>query len=149
MVTIDWPRVCPVLLLLTAMLVHPPSARADRIDIDDPSVLGPVVLTKDFVQDTTSEVFFIRTEVRLTAGIYSYIYAVQSDSELPGILGQRMLNFSVTGHPLEETWGAINNSSSYWHPEHVGEGSTVSRGQRDAHLRWFHRCSRTDFRERQ
>ena len=125
MVTIDRPRVCSVLLLLTAiMLVHPPSARADRIDIDDPSVLGPVVLTKDFVQDTTSEVFFIRTEVRLTAGTYSYIYAVQSDSELPGILGQRMLNFSVTGHPLEETWGAINNSSSYWHPEHVGEGST-------------------------
>ena len=35
-----------------------------------------------------------------------------------------MLSFSVTGHPLEETWGAINNSSSYWHPEHVGEGST-------------------------
>ena len=35
-----------------------------------------------------------------------------------------MLSFSVTGHPLEETWGAINNSSSYWSPEHVGEGST-------------------------
>ena len=43
MVTIDRPRVWSVLLLLTAiMLVHPPSARADRIDIDDPSVLGPL-----------------------------------------------------------------------------------------------------------
>ena len=48
MVTIDRPRVCPVLLLLTAiMLVHPPSARADRIDIDDPSELGAVVLSID------------------------------------------------------------------------------------------------------
>ena len=43
MVTNARPRVWPVLLLLTAiMLVHPPSARADRIDIDDPSILGPV-----------------------------------------------------------------------------------------------------------
>ena len=50
MVTIARPRVWPILLFLTAiMLVHPPSARADRIDIDDPSVLGPVVLTQDFV----------------------------------------------------------------------------------------------------
>ena len=53
MVTIDRPRVWPVLLLLTAiMLVHPPSARADRIDIDDPSVLGPVVLS-DEIYDAT------------------------------------------------------------------------------------------------
>ena len=43
MVTIYRPRVWPVLLLLTAiMLVHPPSARADRIDINDPTVIGPV-----------------------------------------------------------------------------------------------------------
>ena len=119
MVTIDRPRVWPVLFLLTAiMLVHPPSARADRIDINDPSGPGPVVFTKDFLQES-----FIRTEVRLIAGTYSYIYAVQSNSDSPGIYGPRMLSFSVTGHPLEETWGAINNSSSYWSPEHV-EGST-------------------------
>ena len=43
MVTNARSRFWPVLLLLTAiMLVHPPSARADRIDIDDPSVLGPL-----------------------------------------------------------------------------------------------------------
>ena len=75
------------------MLVHPPSARADRIDIDDPSVLGPVVLTKDFVQDTDSEVFFIRTEVRLTAGTYSYIYAVQSRQRITGYFGPEDVEF--------------------------------------------------------
>ena len=48
MVTNDRPRVWPVLLLLTAiMLVHPPSARADRIDIDDPSELGSLVFRED------------------------------------------------------------------------------------------------------
>ena len=120
-------RFWPVLLLLTAiMLVYPPSARADRIDINDPSVLGPVVLTKDLGGTFGIDDFFIRTEVRLTAGTYSYIYAVQSNSDSPGEFYQRMVSFSVTGHPLEETWGAINNSSSYWTPEdaeHV-EGST-------------------------
>ena len=47
MVTNARSRFWPVLLLLTViMLVHPPSALADRIDIDDPSVLGPVVSTQ-------------------------------------------------------------------------------------------------------
>ena len=41
-------RVWPVLLLLTAiMLVHPPSARAERIDINDPALLGPVLQSID------------------------------------------------------------------------------------------------------
>ena len=75
MVTIDRPRVWPVLLLLTAiMLVHPPSARADRIDINDPTVLGPVVL-RQMLDDANP---FERkvAEVRYEGGIYSYIYAV-------------------------------------------------------------------------
>ena len=82
------------------------------------------MLTKDFVQGSGSEDFFIRTEVRLIAGTYSYIYAVQSNSDSPGEFGQRMLSFSVTGHPLGETWGAINNSSS------IGIRSTLGRVQR-------------------
>ena len=49
MVTIARPRFRSVLLLLTAiMLVHPLSALADRIDIDDPSVLGPVLSARAF-----------------------------------------------------------------------------------------------------
>jgi hypothetical protein len=124
MVTFARSRLCPVLALLAAIVLHPTDARATRVDINDPAVLGPVLLTSEFVQVSNAEPFFIRIEVRLTAGIYSYIYAVQSNSESPGEFGQRMLNFSVTGHPLEDTWGAINNNSSYWHPEHVGEGST-------------------------
>jgi hypothetical protein len=101
MVTIDRPRVCPVLLLLTAiMLVHPPSAHADRIDIDDPSELGSVVLSIDlgdagFLQGLISE-------VRFAAGIYSYIYAIQASPYFPGE-NNDVLSFSVIGHPLEET----------------------------------------------
>ena len=83
MVTIDRPRVWPVLLLLTAiMLVHPPSARADRIDIDDPSVLGPVVLRDDLYDDDRYE--RLVAEVRYLGGIYSYIYAVSDDPVLSG-----------------------------------------------------------------
>jgi len=125
MVTFARSRLWPVLALLASIALHPTDARAARVDINDPSVLGPVLLAQDFVHhSSSSDDVFIRTEVRLTAGTYSYIYAVQSDSECCFFFGNRMLNFSVTGHPLGETWGAINNSSSYWHPEHIGEGST-------------------------
>ena len=48
MVTKARPRVRPVLLLLTAiLLVHAPGARAARIDIDDPALLGPVLQSID------------------------------------------------------------------------------------------------------
>jgi hypothetical protein len=36
-----------------------------------------------------------------------------------------MVNYSVTGHPLEETWGAINSSDVYWNPEHPGRTASV------------------------
>jgi hypothetical protein len=126
MVTFARARLWPVLAVLAAIVLHPADAHATRVDITDPSVLGPVVLTKEFAQFDGGETYYIRNEVRLTGGIYSYIYAVQSDSEYPGEFSERLLNFSVTGHPLEDTWGAINNSSSYWHPAHEGEGSTYS-----------------------
>jgi PEP-CTERM motif len=115
MVTIDRSRVWPVLLLLTAiMLVHPPSARAARIDINDPSVLGPVLQSIDL-----GDVDFLRgliTEVRYAAGIYSYISAIQTTPYFPPSFccEPHLLRFTVTGHPLEETWGAIYTSSSVW-----------------------------------
>jgi hypothetical protein len=67
MVTNARSRFWPVLLLLTViMLVHPPSARADRIDIDDPTVLGPVVL-RDVIYDHSAYERFV-AEVRYLGG---------------------------------------------------------------------------------
>ena len=111
MVTIDRPRVCSVLLLLTAiMLVHPPSARADRVDINDPTVLGPVLLRDRFLDANPLELSV--AEVRYQGGIYSYVYAVSGSPYFPGTFccEAGMVSFAVTGHPLEDTWGAINSS---------------------------------------
>ena len=108
MVTNARSRFWPVLLLLTAiMLAHPPSARADRIDITDPTVLGPVLL-RDVIHES-SEFEREVAEVRYLGGIYSYIYAVSSTPYFPGTLccEASMVSFAVTGHPLEDTWGAI------------------------------------------
>jgi hypothetical protein len=81
-VTIDRSRVWPVLLLLTAiLLVHPPSARAARIDINDPSVLGPVLQSTDLGEPFLSS--SLVTEVRYAAGIYSYISAIQTSPIFP------------------------------------------------------------------
>jgi len=115
MVTIARPRVWPILLFLTAiMLVHPPSARADRIDIDDPSVLGPVVLRDVILHSNEYEKAV--AEVRYEGGIYSYIYAVSSSPYFPitSCCRAGMVSFAVTGHPLEDTWGAIYSSDVLW-----------------------------------
>ncbi len=115
MVTIDRPRVWSVLLLLTAlMLVHPPSARADRIDINDPTVLGPVVIRQSLADANPFETTV--AEVRYLGGIYSYIYAVSSTPYFPGTAccEASMVSFAVTGHPLEDTWGAIYSSDVFW-----------------------------------
>ena len=118
MVTIDRPRVWPVLLLLTAiMLVHAPGARAERIDINDPSVLGPVLQSID--RGNADFLSGLITEVRYAAGIYSYIYAIQANPYFPftACCEPTLLRFTVTGHPLEETWGAINSSNELWSSE--------------------------------
>ena len=81
MVTNARSRFWPVLLLLTAiMLVHPPSARADRIDIDDPSILGPVVV-RDVIYDFSPYDRFV-AEVRYLGGIYSPPVSKQSKREV-------------------------------------------------------------------
>ena len=112
MVTIDRSHVWPVLFLLSALvLVHPSSAHADRIDIDDPSVLGPVLHSVD-LGDRASLQGLI-SEVRYAAGIYSYVYAVQTSPYFPTTVccEPTLLRFTVTGHSLEETWGAVNSSN--------------------------------------
>ena len=119
MVTIARPRVWPVLPLLTAiMLVHPPSARADRIDIDEASELGSLV----FGTDVGSAVFLqgLITEVRYAAGIYSYIYGIQTSAYFPGSETNHLLSFSVRGHALEETWGAIRHTDPNWEERYTG-----------------------------
>jgi PEP-CTERM motif len=117
MVTIDRPRIWSVLLLLTAiMLVRPMSARADRIDINDPSVLGPVLI-HEIVFDTTPYDRRV-AEVRYQDGIYSYVYAVSSSPYFPNTwcCEAGMVSFAVTGHPLEDTWGAIYSDDMFWAP---------------------------------
>ena len=115
MVTNARPRVWPVLLLLTAiMLVHPPSARADRIDIDDPSILGPVVLSVDIydsqpVRKGSCRGSIPRRDLLVYLCCFEYPY-------FPGTAccEAGMVSFAVTGHPLEDTWGAINSSDVFW-----------------------------------
>ena len=146
MVTIDRPRVSLVLLLLTAiMLVHPPNARADRIDIDDPSVLGPVLLSDRFLDANPLELSV--AEVRYQGGIYSYVYAVSSSPYFPGTscCEAGMVSFAVTGHPLEDTWGAINSSEDFWTLNRPG-GTYRIRVEYLANLRWFPCCFSTSLR---
>jgi hypothetical protein len=102
------------LLLAGTMLAHPAAVRAARIDISDPTALGPVLLSLNIGQAPTSESLI--SEVRFAAGIYSYVYAIQTSPYFPfSFEGEpNLLSFSVTGHPLGGTWGAINSSDSFW-----------------------------------
>lgn len=93
------------------VLLHPLDASATRIDIDAPSLLGDVLFRQDLgFHEPSSAVI---AEVRYAAGIYSYIYAVQTSPYIPDE-GNRLLSFAVGGHPLEETWGAIRNIDPAW-----------------------------------
>ena len=128
MLTLPRSRDLSVLLLLTAlMLAHPQGALAERVDINDPTVLGPVV-RRDFILDANDYERII-AEVRYLDGLYSYIYAVRSDPYTPGTscCEAYMLSYEVTGHPLEDRWGAINGSDVFWtaFPEHPGTTKRV------------------------
>jgi len=120
MVTIARSRVSPVLLLLVAiMLVYSSPARAARVDIDDPSLLGDVLLSIDVTHGGANDLDGLITEVRYAAGTYSYIYAVQTSPYFPSGWGQNegqpdLVSVAVTGYPLGETFGAIYGSSSMW-----------------------------------
>ena len=127
MVTIGRPRWLVLVHMTAVMLVCPPSARATRVDIDDPTLLGPVV-RHQFLPVFNPFVDTNIAEVRFANGIYSYIYAITSSPDMPGTscCEAGMVNYSITGHPLEETWGAINSSDVYWiGPEHPGHTAIV------------------------
>jgi PEP-CTERM motif len=126
MITIARLRVWPVLLPLAAiLLVRPASARADRVDIDDPSLLGSVLMRASLGAGDPFERLI--TEVRYAAGLYSYVYAVATNPHFPMTFCCEggIVSFAVTGHPLENTWGAINGSDEPWlDPEAQGAGRT-------------------------
>ena len=119
-----------ILLLPTAiMLVHPPSARADRIDIDDPSELGSLVFRENFGTDVFNNSKI--ADVRYAAGIYSYIYAIQTSPHFPGSGDDNeLLSFAVRGHSLEETWGAIRHTDPTWSDGFLNPPPPPSRASR-------------------
>ena len=117
MVTSTRARLWPVLPLLAAIALHPTDARADRVDINDPALLGSVVQRVDLHSGGQGDALI--NEVRHASGIYSYIYAIQTDPYFPCAFGlcegePDLVSFAVRGHPLRGTWGAIYNSNGYW-----------------------------------
>ena len=101
------------LLFLVAALAPAAAASAERVDITDPTVLGDVVLSIDRGQSENEDSQV--TEVRFANGVYSYIYAIQSGRYFPeGDTDPRLVSYSMTGHPLEDTWGAIRSSDEFW-----------------------------------
>jgi hypothetical protein len=109
-----WSVVLTVILLIGSTL----PALAARIDIDDPALLGPVLVSIDLHNGGFSGYEHLITEVRYAAGTYSYVYAVQTSPYFPGTPGEsedpQLLSVAVTGHPLGDTWGAISSSTSHW-----------------------------------
>ena len=88
-------------------------AYADRIDIDDPSVLGSVLFSVNLGQSSFHEGWI--SEVRYGGGLFSYIYAIQSNGYFPTSFdSSHMVSFDMRGHPLNETWGAIRHTDPAW-----------------------------------
>ena len=54
-----------------------------------------------------------------------------------------MVSFAVTGHPLEDTWGAISSSDVFWSAGRSPSRSYGTRGEYLANLRWFPCCFST------
>lgn len=114
-VTTTGVRVRLVLPILVAIvLASPASARGNRIDIDDVSELGPVLISVDLGSADPFERLI--TEVRYIAGIYSYVYAIRTNPHFPvtTCCEAGIVSFAVMGHALENTWGAINDNDDPW-----------------------------------
>jgi hypothetical protein len=104
-----WRAALTALLLLGSTL----PALAARIDIDDPALLGPVLSSVRLWHNPYENLV---TEVRYADGIYSYISAVETNIyALHWCCRAGLASFAITGHPLEETWGAINSSTDFWY----------------------------------
>ena len=117
MVTIDRPRVWSVLLLLTAILLV---LRPAPAPIASTSTIHPFWVPCCSATSCDANDFERRVaEVRYQDGIYLYIYAVSSTPYFPGTAccEASMVSFAVTGHPLEDTWGAIYSDDMYWAPD--------------------------------
>jgi hypothetical protein len=109
-------RVLPA--LAAVMFACPASARADRVDIHDPAVLGSVLQSND-LNGGANDFERLISEVRYVSGIYSYIFAVQTSPYFPAAFGHsegeaELVSFAVRGHPLEGTWGVVRNTDPAW-----------------------------------
>jgi hypothetical protein len=115
------------LLCVAALLAVPAGAHAERVDITDPTLLGDVVFRADLGQSEYEESQV--NEVRFANGLYSYIYAIQSGRYFPdGDTDPSLVSYSIAGHPLEDTWGAIRSSDEFWRHEYaVNPTAAVSR----------------------
>ena len=108
-----------MLWVVACVVAFAPPAQAARIDIDDPALLGAVLVSVN-VSDGDGTYERLITEVRYDGSMYAYIYAVQSSPYFPSghTLNEgeaHLLNFTVTA-PLTAVWGGI----AMW------EGSTTS-----------------------
>lgn len=111
-------------IIIAALLACPDKARADRIDIDDASELGSVLMSVNLGGGDPFERLI--TEVRYLAGIYSYVYAVRTNPHFPftSCCEGGIVSFAVTGHSLENTWGAIHGSDEPWVGDDESPGQT-------------------------
>ena len=105
-----WRAALTALLLIGSTL----PALAARIDIDDPALLGPVLVSIDVLNGNEYE--HLITEVRYAADTYSYVYYVQTSPYFPSGWGASegepsLVSVAVTGHPLGDTWGAIGQGT--------------------------------------
>ena len=92
-------------------------------------MLGPVLFSIDQGANWAGD--HLVSEVRYSAGIYSYVYAVQTSPWFPSgwytYDGEpELLSVSVTGHPLGDTWGAIYSSNVFWGGEGFPTGTVLS-----------------------
>jgi hypothetical protein len=122
------------LLVLPLALACPGAARADRVDIADPTLLGDVVRYIDlgepeYESSLVSEVRFRRDAAGV--GVYSYVYAVQSGRYFPaGESDPRLLSYGVTEFPSfspASRHGAILSTDTFWRGEFVPNPTATIR----------------------
>ena len=115
-----WRAALTALLLLGSTL----PALAARIDIDDPALLGPVLFSEDYGDQHDAHWI---AEVRYAAGVYSYVYAIQTSPSFPYDENE-LFSVAIGGTPLESTWGAIHGSDAPWPHDGLPTGQTNQVG---------------------
>lgn len=111
-------------IAVVAIVVAAPSrAGATRIDIGDPAVLGSVIQSVDLSGDGGALGYeHLISEVRFAAGVYSYVYAIQTTPYFPFTPDGEptLLSVEITGHAFTGDWGAIDSLNSIWPPSDFG-----------------------------